>query len=315
MPFTSFAVRNLETNSAPSRVVSLYFKSRLELIERFRDYNFLCPDCKSRFCVKKSQGGRVFFSHLGDRETPCSWGERSTAEHSECIILLAEELTKRGIAENRLIPERSFGKERRADLCLTDKDGKPVIVFEIQLSRMDDQEFLARTEFYHQKNIDCIWLFKKNGLATKRLQILCKKKFGYLYPLFREDKSGTLSLTSCIESIWNDRIGDPDNSRYWNHYHFVNWKTENIEEEQEALSSPTPKPDPLLTLGTYTPSTSGKLYRVNSYGQTFAICKPLGKLETALGTFYHFESVDPEFPDWKGYKFYCFRREDFTQIT
>lgn len=56
-------------------------------------------------------------------------------------------------------------------------------------------------------------------------------------------------------------------------------------------------------------------YRVNSFGQTFKICKPLGTIKTALGTYYHFESVDPEFPEWKGHKFYCFRKEDFTEIT
>jgi hypothetical protein len=402
MPFTSIAVR--EADQTPTRVVSLHFKSRLELINRFKEHTFSCPDCGSKFCIKKSQGERVFFSHLGDREISCTYGLRSTAEHSECVILLLGELVKRGISENQLIPERRFGNERRADLCLTDQTGKPLIVFEVQLSRMDDREFLARTEFYHRKGIDCIWLFKKENRATARLKLLCERKFGYFYAPFTKNDDELIALSlDDIELLWNERIGEKNRPRYWNHYKFVDWSTEDYTKEQEILDPDLPCPNKvfevflsgdtsklpdykeyrrcikkadieryqsklekyykdnyrLTTVITckdddrFTPvapfplssyqyrrkSKSAKSpkeketiapifvgeyqesrypdrrYQVTSFGHIFNICKPLGTIKTALGTYYHFESTDPEFPEWKGYKFFCFRKEDFTELT
>ncbi|BBG58096.1 hypothetical protein, partial [uncultured phage] len=46
-------------------------------------------------------------------------------------------------------------------------------------------------------------------------------------------------------------------------------------------------------IGQYVPSRyPGKVYRVNSYGRIFPQCKPLGIIKTAIGTYYHFESID-----------------------
>lgn len=55
-----------------------------------------------------------------------------------------------------------------------------------------------------------------------------------------------------------------------------------------------------------------KVYRVNSYGQIFPRCKPLGIVKTAIGVYYHFESIHPL---TKGEQFYCFRKEDFQEIS
>jgi hypothetical protein len=71
-----------------------------------------------------------------------------------------------------------------------------------------------------------------------------------------------------------------------------------------------------MSIGEYRESTyPDKIYRVDSYGQIFRKCKPLGIVKTAIGIFYHFESIDPEFPELRGYKFWCFRKEDFTEVT
>lgn len=55
-----------------------------------------------------------------------------------------------------------------------------------------------------------------------------------------------------------------------------------------------------------------KVYRVNSYGCIFPQCKPLGIIKTAIGIYYHFESIDSL---TKGEQFYCFRKEDFQEIS
>jgi len=361
MPFKANAV--LGANREKSIVSTLFYLSKLQFLKDHQDKSFSCPGCESPFCVKSlHQNNRVFFAHLpdkDDKDRQCDYSKRSTKEHDECKAVLAQLLLDQKILRSQIHEELWFGKDRCADMCLKNKKNKEIVVFEVQLSPMSDELFLERTKFYHNKGIDCIWLFKENSRKTQRLEDICKNKFGYLYRLFKTDKDGVVTVEpESFKSFWRDRIGDIDNYNYWSYYDFVNWETENWIEEQKILnpskiqpvnlssvsfserlsnkySNFTHKkkepqkyynsitlPDtektnhsnvPPTSLGQYIPSRyPEKVYRVNSYGHIFPRCKPLGIIKTAIGIYYHFESIDHL---TKGEQFYCFRKEDFTEIS
>lgn len=361
MPFKANAV--LEANGKKSIVSTLFYSSKLQFLTDHQGKSFSCPGCGSPFCVKSlHQNNRVFFAHLPDKDNKdkqCDYSKRSTKEHDECKAVLAQLLLDQKILRSQIHEELWFGKDRCADMCLTNKKNKKTVVFEVQLSPMSDELFLERTRFYHNQTIDCIWLFKENSRKTQRLEDICKNKFGYLYRLFKTDKDGVVTVEpESFKSFWQDRIGDIDNYNYWSHYDFVNWETENWIEEQKILNPSKIQPInhlkasfseqlsdnysnfthkkrefpkyhnsitlfntektkhsnvPPTSLGQYIPSRyPEKVYRVNSYGRIFPQCKPLGIIKTAIGIYYHFESID-HFT--KGEQFYCFRKEDFTEIS
>ena len=123
-----------------------------------READYKCPMCNNPVRLKRGNKKIPHFAHISSND--CSYGEGVSEDH----LVVQKEITEILSSNNIQCKLEYRGiKNRRADVFVEYLNNK--IVFEIQHSRIEPQEILARTQDYNNNGCSVIWVMTPTYFA------------------------------------------------------------------------------------------------------------------------------------------------------
>jgi|GEM_PF-6016037 len=191
MPWTAISEKTgKHVNLALKQVQSTFFNTNV-----FKDamgHKFICPNCGNKVSPVKRANTRIYFRHAPIDHNKCTEklvGYDNSNNHFEAVCALCqyledkykENVYRNLYGETYLLTEYSFKNiSRRADIVLFNSENKPIVVHEVQISKISSEEVESRTNDYESIDLECIWHFGLAAALDKNLTEWFIRKYGYL---------------------------------------------------------------------------------------------------------------------------------------
>ena len=195
-------------------LVALLEDQRVDALSASKGPSYFCPNCRAQVILKQ---GRIIIHHFAHKPpTQCSWASGETREHLLAKTVIRDAFRERGYQADYEVEVLSGGGDRRADVLLTNGNGKRVAI-EIQHTPILYDAMERRTSGYAAARVPVIWLGilstkmkdeaapTKGGLIIEQYVIRPWEKWAHAY-YFKE----LWYLDPAEQTLWQGKFYDYD---------------------------------------------------------------------------------------------------------